>query len=255
MRTAGLGILMSVMSFATAETVLPVGRISHLVILNKVYLNGEGPFRMLIDTGNTSSAVRPAVARRLGLRAAYAVEVQSTAGASAAAVAILDEVRVGGLLDRSVEVIITDLRLRGVDGVLGQSWLAGHDYLLDYRHGRFVMDAPAPGQGLRTPLRSGDGRPEISAELDGRRQDLVVDSGASTLVVFGSATPVTSTVLVTNTGSVPAATSNAEIAIGQYRRRLAAVVVDAPAQPALLPASAFHAVYISNRHGIVILAP
>jgi predicted aspartyl protease len=87
---------------------------------------------MLIDPGNASSTVRPEIARRLNLKAAYAVDQASVGGVRRVAVAILDEVRAGSVSDRSVEAMIGDVFQADVDGVLGQSWLVRHDYLLDY---------------------------------------------------------------------------------------------------------------------------
>ena len=70
------------------------------LIVDRVYLNGTGPFRMLVDTGNATSIVRPEVAWRLGLKPRYLVEQDSVAGTRRAPAAILDEVRAGGATDR-----------------------------------------------------------------------------------------------------------------------------------------------------------
>ena len=111
----------------------------HTLVLNEVFLNGSGPYRMLIDTGNATSMVRPEIAHRLGLKTAYTVEQASLAQIRRVPVAILDEVRAGSVSDRSVEAIIGDVFQQGVDGVLGESWLVRHDYLLDYRNRRTCL--------------------------------------------------------------------------------------------------------------------
>jgi predicted aspartyl protease len=96
----------------------------HALVLNDVFLNGAGPFRMLIDTGNASSIVRPQVARRLNLKPAYSVDQASVAGVRRVPMAILDEVRAGSVSDRSVEAIIGDVFQAGVDGVLAKAGLS-----------------------------------------------------------------------------------------------------------------------------------
>jgi clan AA aspartic protease (TIGR02281 family) len=256
MKTASLFVLVAMTIFAAPETELQVGRIADLFILNKVYLNGQGPFRMMIDTGNSSSAVGQDAANRLGLRPVYAVQAETAAGAKTVAAAILDEVRIGPLRDNGVEVMIMDLTVPGVDGVLGQSWLIRHDYALDYQRCRFVVDIVAPPAGVRVPLRSSDGRPQVSAEVNSRRQDLVVDSGTSVLVLFVQIPSTTTQRLVTNVGSVKAGARRARVVIGgSYSRQLTAVEVNASSQPGLLPAAAFKSVYISNRDGVVVLVP
>lgn len=256
MRAACLFVLLSPSIFAAPETVLQADRIEGLLVLNAVYLNNQGPYRMMIDTGNNSSALRPALARRLGLRPAYRVQAQTTAGAKTVPVALLEDMRVGPLRENGVEIMIMDLQVPGVDGVLGQSWLARHDYLLDHRRRRLTVDLVAPPAGLSVPLRAGDGRPQVSAEVNGCRQDLVVDSGTSVLVLFRQTTSAATATLVTNIGSVRAGSGSARITIGSiYNRRLNTLEVDASQQPGLLPVSAFRSVYISNRHGIVVFVP
>jgi predicted aspartyl protease len=241
---------------AKPGTSLKARRVGHVLVLNEVFLNGTGPFRMMIDTGNASSLIRPEVARRLKARAAYAVEQVTTAGVRRLPVVVLDEVRAGEITDRAVEAMIGDVRLDGLDGVLGQSWLVRHDYLLDYRNSRVVIDgAPTPG-GLRMTLRSADGRPSLAADVDGRHADLVLDSGAPSLVLFESNVRVRHTAtLRTNGDSAGAEEGSVRIVLAGDRERQLSIVrvnFNQPA-PGLLPASAFAAVYVSNREGFAKL--
>src|SRR5882724_12464887 len=96
---------------------------SHLLILQEVYVNGDGPFRMMIDTGNASSLVRPSLARKLRLRPSAWLEQGTAAADRPVPAAWLDEVRAGNVIDKNVELMIADMTFAGVDGVLGQSWL------------------------------------------------------------------------------------------------------------------------------------
>ena len=183
MRLACFVIILATLS-AAAQEPLNTSVAGHSLVLNEVFLNGAGPFRMLIDTGNASSIVRPQIARRLNLKPAYSVDRASVAGVRRVPVAILDEVRAGSVSDRSVEAIIGDVFQSGVDGVLGQSWLVRHDYLLDYRNRRIGLDGPAPASGISVPLLSEDGRPVVVASVEGNPRELVVDSGASAVVLY-----------------------------------------------------------------------
>src|SRR5207248_10412823 len=118
------------------------------------------------------------------------------------------------------------------------------------------MDVTDPPAGIRTPLRCADGRPQVSAEVNGRRQDLVVDSGTSVLILFGRKASIRPALLVTNAGSVEAATGSARVTIGaSYNRWLPTAEVNASPQPALLPAAAFKSIYVSNRDGVVVFVP
>jgi len=159
MRTACLIFLLSATLSATPEIAVKADRVAHTLVLKEVYLNGQGPFHMMVDTGAASCLIRASVANKLRLRAVYAVEQETVAGVKRVPAAILDEVRVGSASDQGVEVLMTDVALAGIDGVLGQSWLARHDYLLDYRGRRLVLDAASPGRGISAQLRSSGGRP------------------------------------------------------------------------------------------------
>ena len=256
MRAACLILLTSAALSGAQEVVLKADRVAHLLVLKEVYLNGQGPFRMMVDTGAVSCLIRPAVAKRLGLRPVYAVEHATVAGVKRVPAAILDDLRIGSVCDKGIESMITDVKLPGVDGVLGQSWLLRHNYLLDYRGRRLMLGAPQPGRGIRAALRWSDGRPIIAAEVDGRPQDLVLDSGASVLVLFGRSTLSSPAMVVCNGGSVEGGMDTARITIGAiYTRLMPTAEVNASPTPGLLPASAFASVYISNRDGVVVLVP
>lgn len=231
---------------------LKASLVGHALILNDVFLNGAGPYRMLIDTGDSSSIVRPEIARRLNLKAPYAVNQASIAGVRRLPVAVLDEVRAGSVSERSVEAMIGDVFQPGVDGVLGESWLVRHDYLLDYRNRRIVLDAPAAGSGVRVPLRSPDGRPVVAASIDGRVRELVVDSGASAIVLYEKSTGAVTARLHAN-GAAPAQNCTVRFSLAGARDRLMdAFRIDVRGLgPGLLPASAFASVFVSNRQGFV----
>ena len=179
-------ILAAAQNLAPAQPqTLELTRKGHAIILNDVYLNHQGPFRMVVDTGNASSLVRPEVARRLHLTPAYVVDRVTLAGSHRVPASLLDEVRTGSVSQNAVEVVIDRAPISGVDGVLGQSWLIQHDYLIDYRGGRMVLDADAPPAGERFALRLVEGRPAIMSDMEGRMIELVLDSGANIPVLTG----------------------------------------------------------------------
>jgi predicted aspartyl protease len=211
---------------------------------------------MAIDTGNSSSLIRPEVARRLLAHAAYAVDQVTTAGVRRVPVVVLDQVTTGGLTERSVEALVADVRLDGVDGVLGQSWLVRHDYLLDYRNRRVVIDGLPPERGLNLALHSADGRPLLSVLVAGEPAELVLDSGAPAVVLFQCSGRVgRHAAVATNADSIGAAETSTRIALpGEQERNVRAVCVNSlQREPGLLPASVFSAVFVSNRDGIVRL--
>jgi predicted aspartyl protease len=237
-----------------AEVSLPVHRAGHTLILETVYLEEQGPFRMMVDTGNASSLIRPQVARRLGARSVYAVEQVTSAGVRRVPVAVIDRLTVGPAADRNIEVMIGDVALDGVDGVLGQSWLSRHDYLLDYRNRRLVLDGEPPEGAMRMNLRTVEGRPAVAALVDGVARDLVVDSGADILVLFENKVRISAGArLFANGQSAAAELGSAWVGLGDgWKRQMSASRVSAPElSGGLLPANVFRAIYISNREGLV----
>ena len=254
MRFTYLLLILSTGLMARTPVLLKAARVGHVLVLNDVFLNRMGPFRMAIDTGNSSSLIRPEVAQRLVARASYAVDQVTAAGVRRVPVAVLDQVTTGGLTELAVEAMVADVRLDGVDGVLGQSWLLRHDYLLDYQNHRVVIDGIPPERGLNLALHSADGRPSLSARVAGEPAELVLDSGAPAVVLFQcSGRAMQQATLATNSGSIGAAETSTRIALpGDRERHMRAVCVNSLQRgPSLLPASVFASVFVSNREGLV----
>ena len=227
----------------------------HVMIVGQVFLNGAGPFRMIVDTGSASSSVSPAVARRLQLKPVYAVQQSTVSATHRVPVAFLDEVRTGSVSDHQVEAMITTAPLDGVDGVLGQSWLAHHDYLLDYRNHQIVLDSDSAGSGVRLPLGTSDGRPMVMAVVEGQNRPMVIDSGSSSIVLFEKLGPASPAWAVVDGGGSAAPAQRCTVrfglSAGQERRADAVRVNTRDFDTGLLPASAFGSVFISNRSGFV----
>src|SRR5689334_6427394 len=111
LRAVSLLGLLAAANSARSETVLQASRIRDFLFLNQVYLNEKGPYRMMVDTGNSWSTLRPAVANQIGVRPVNNVEVESASGVRRVAAAILNSVRVGSLLDENVKIVIADVKL------------------------------------------------------------------------------------------------------------------------------------------------
>jgi predicted aspartyl protease len=255
--SASLLLILTTGLAAQTPVSLKAVRVGPFLVLKDVFLNGVGPFRMMVDTGNASSLIRPEVARLLAARAVYAVEQVTATGTRRLPVVLLDRVTAGSLTERTVETMVGDVQLDAVDGVLGQSWLVRHDYLLDYRKNMVVVGEVPPVHGLTIALHSADGRPLLSAKVDGRKTELILDSGTSTLVLF-DCTPHTrlSATLLTNGDSGRAGEATIRVALsGGGVRKMHAVCASSPENgQGLLPASAFSTIFVSNSEGYVRLA-
>lgn len=250
MRTSILALLL--LPGLSAAHLLSAKRLAHSLVLSSVYINGQGPLRLFLDTGAESCSLRPEVAARIGLPAQYQVEQVTVAGEGLRPAARA-ELRVRTVLAQDVEFLLSPIPLAGVDGVLGQSWLGRHAYLLDYRNERLVLDGDPP-EGVRVPLFQEDGRPALEAEVDGEYRRLVLDSGAAALFIYRPAPRFSARVQVqTNQGTREAGIGRAYVRIGDYRSALRTVELPGRQVTGLLPASAFPAIYVARRDGVVVL--
>lgn len=237
--------------------VLPFLEVDHAIILREVYLNGIGPFTMLLDTGAQSSALTPAVAARVGMKPAFRVE-QVTASGSKLALGGYITIQAGEFFECQVETIISDLsavrQVVEVDGVLGQSWLQRHSYEIDFVRQEFRLDRP-PSKGNRVPIEFVDSRPAIRAEIDGSERILVLDSGCPGLVLFGTGKGSGSILLSTNTGSAQVAQKRSRLLIqGASARTVQAITVpQGDPSAGLLGFRMFRSVYVNPEQRYAIL--
>jgi hypothetical protein len=229
-------------------------------ILDGVYVNGHGPYRFLLDTGANVNLIETRLARVIGLPSTFRTEFASLMNNAAASGSdgiemCLDSVCAGGQ-----EFLYSDLgairrRWPDVQGVAGQWFLARFDYTLDMR-GKMFEFGRQKKKGTRTPFRWLNGRAAISTSLG----DLVLDSGAETLVLLGSR-PDQRRIpgeIRSITGKVETGAVFGQSLIIEGRKFWSgnAVVIPAGAQPGvegLLPVGFFKSIYICNSEGYLVL--
>jgi hypothetical protein len=157
------------------------------------FINGQGPYRMLIDTGAARCSLKPAVATKIGLVATHQLLLTTLTGEQPVPVASVI-IHVGSSDTLASEILIHDLP--GVDnvqshieGLLGQSFLAQRPYLLDYRAKKlwFGEDALAKAEHFSAPVPVdlSYGRAVVPVAIDGEPKPycLVLDSGVSQLIL------------------------------------------------------------------------
>ena len=281
---AALGLLCLI--YATGAGVVRAAEPTRLRLLAgrlpvvAVYLNGDGPFDLLLDTGTNTTIVSPALAARLGLRPVDSITLITVAGESDVPLTRLGKVEVGGRAASGVEAIVSGLEaLSEIDprvcGVLGQNFLGRFNYTLDYggRAVEFEGDA-VPPSGERVPFATEEGKLVVVAVCDApapRALRLVLDAAASSLVIFDDARRSLSDklaaraagLMLTAAGGTEARlTRLPALRVGDSRLRDIPVALlndparrDARAEDGLLPTSLFRAVYFNHAAGYVIFNP
>lgn len=109
------------------------------LILVDVHLNGGGPFQFAIDTGTSTTAITPDLARKLGVQASP-VGAGTTGGASVDfSAGSLQSFQLGGAKINNMAVIVADFfeMLSSavgakLDGIVGYNFLRNYKVVIDY---------------------------------------------------------------------------------------------------------------------------
>jgi predicted aspartyl protease len=150
-----------------------------------VVINGLGPFRLVLDTGASDSALTARVVAALGLKPdfSHAVLVRGVAGTAVVPTVALESLAVGDLEIRSVTVPVIADALGGAEGVLGTDGFSDKRIDIDFVHDRITI---ARSNGRSAPLdfatlpleRSGPGLLMVGGTVDEVKVHAVIDTGA-----------------------------------------------------------------------------
>ena len=116
------------------------------LILVDVHANRKGPFQFAIDTGTSTTAITPEVAKRLGVKGSP-LGAGTTAGAQVAVTAgMLDSFMVGGAKVENMPVVIADFFAAlseavgaKLDGIVGYNFLRNYKVVIDYPNERLTL--------------------------------------------------------------------------------------------------------------------
>jgi hypothetical protein len=119
--------------------------VQHALIVIPVKLNQAGPFDFMVDTGSQVTVIDPSLASQLDLKPQGRVGLISVASDAQASVTVLDTLEANSKVVEKSPAIVQDLRqIQAADprilGVLGESFLAHFDLLIDYGHGLLCLD-------------------------------------------------------------------------------------------------------------------
>lgn len=106
-----------------------------------VYIDGEGPFRMVLDTGASNSAVTASVAQALGipLNEGEPIELRGVNGSALVPSIRVRDMLVGDLLIHAPLLPIVPDALGGAQGVLGTEGLLDKRIVIDFRHDQITI--------------------------------------------------------------------------------------------------------------------
>ena len=154
-----------------------------------VYLNGKGPFRLVLDSGATRTAVVASVAQRLGIDTSKSpqVRLRGVTGTS-----IVPTIRVNTLIVGDLQLSPTTLPIvadafGGAEGLLGTEGMADKRIYIDFRNDFINVsrskNKPAETGFTTLPLlRRGGNTMMINASIGGVKALAIIDTGAQASV-------------------------------------------------------------------------
>jgi hypothetical protein len=135
---------------AAGEVPMELAGANEAALMVPVFINGEGPFRLVLDTGATFTCVTTELAARLDLPEQRGAIGYGAGVHSAGRVRLVryDSVRVGNASARDMGGCVLDLSSldvlgAAVDGLLGLNFLRAFDVQLDFRRSVVTLTAPA----------------------------------------------------------------------------------------------------------------
>ncbi|MEO6081100.1 MAG: aspartyl protease family protein [Steroidobacteraceae bacterium] len=150
-----------------------------------VMLNGKGPFRLVLDSGATHSAVTAQVAAALGLSLTEhpPVLMRGVTGSAVTPSIRVASIEVGDLLVGSSVLPIVEDAFGGAEGLLGTEGMSDKRIYIDFRNDFINIsksDNRGPAAGFSAiPLRRDAGRLlVVRARVDGVRTRAIIDTGA-----------------------------------------------------------------------------
>jgi hypothetical protein len=231
-------------------------------VVDGVFVNGHGPYRFVVDTGSALNEILPEVAREARIQATFRRELMTAIGSetvpgSNGLTVTVGEARVTGqeflFAGREVLRELSRGTSGAIHGVLGQVFLANFDYQLDLRRKKLVFGKQELA-GRRDEIRAVHGRMVVATSLG----DLVLDSGAARLVLFGvKAVSGAETYMRTLAGGDAVGMVWSSLAIAGHRvwrgQAIALPQQSEAGVAGLMPVSLFRTVYVCNSGGYLVL--
>lgn len=153
-----------------------------------VYIDGHGPFRLVLDTGANSTAITHSVASEIGAPIlASTMRVLGVTGTSLVPSVHVDRIEVGDLwLERRQLAVVADV-FGGAEGVLGADGLSDKRVSIDFRNDEieieFARNRTRPYGFTRVPVQIRDGHLlTFEVKVAGVRTQAMLDTGAQATI-------------------------------------------------------------------------
>jgi predicted aspartyl protease len=154
-----------------------------------VFINGRGPFRLVLDTGASHSAITAMVALALGIPTDRSppVTLRGVTGSATVPTIRVDTLSVGDVAVDSPLLPIVPDAMGGAEGILGSEGLTNKRIFIDFRHDRITIaysrGERAGSDFVRIPFHSLHGQLiVVDARVGNVRVKAIIDTGGQTTV-------------------------------------------------------------------------
>jgi predicted aspartyl protease len=155
-------------------------------VLAPVMINGQGPFRFIVDTGANRSAVSPRVVAKLGLDASSAqpIDVHGVTGVAELPAVEFESLKAGEIeLGRVRVPVLSDAVFAGADGILGVDGLQQTRIEVDFTADRVNVTRSTGTRArsgfLKVPARlEHGGLLLVSGKVGRQKAEVIIDTGA-----------------------------------------------------------------------------
>jgi predicted aspartyl protease len=152
-----------------------------------VYLNGKGPFRLVLDTGASHSAVIAQVAAELGLPLDGTMLLHGVTGSATVGYITVGTFVVGDMESHDERLPLVPDALGGAEGVLGIESLNDKRIYIDFMHDKITImhshgQHAEDGYAVIPLTRTANGLLMARAYVRGIRVKAIIDTGAQATV-------------------------------------------------------------------------
>jgi predicted aspartyl protease len=167
--------------FASPTTRDHIGR-----VVVPVRINGQGPFRFIVDTGANHSTISPALARKLGLKPAEvpSIILDGITGTAQVSFVTIDRLQAGDLtLESTALPVVWAPVMAGADGILGAAGITEKSLVIDFQRNRVTIsrgvEAAMRANSMRVrAVRVAGGLMTLDTRIGGVAVRAVIDTGA-----------------------------------------------------------------------------
>lgn len=156
-----------------------------------VFVNGQGPFQFVIDTGADRTVVSKELAEKLALKKSGTMRVHAMGGAGRADMVKIDQLKVSNRTMARLTSAALPRAYIGADGLLGVDSLKGQRIIMDFKASTMTLEpssepdafAAATGDVIVVTAKTRLGQlVMVDADANGQKVWVVVDTGAQNSV-------------------------------------------------------------------------